>query len=480
MSVTSPRPPARESGPPVLDTRFRSALARMIERGRLQAYTKPVDLELEVAGIMKRLDGGPALLFADVRGHDIPVLGNFLACQENCEAAFGVDFGAIRTFVGRGLANPQPPQAVASAPAQTHVLTSGLDIGRLLPVLKHTAADSGRFITAGVVVARDPETGVYNASYHRLQLVGPARTAIQLDFGRHLRLAYERAKARGEALPVAVCIGTDVALQYAAATMGSQLPETTDELAVAGGIAGRPLPVVDAITQPLVVPAESEIIIEGRIRTDETVPEGPFGEFVGYLSTPGQAPVLEITAITHRERPIYHAISGYGRETVMLRKYVLEASLLNVLKSAVPIVVDAEMTAGGLHRFHAVIQVRKASPHHNGLQRNAILAAFGALKDLDLAIVVDDDIDIRNPADVEYALATRMEASRDLIVIPSARGHEYVRIGANGIRTKLGIDATVPFEERARFARCEFAPVDVVPGDFSRDRAVLRALVDSP
>ncbi len=477
MSLTSPLPPTLESGPPVIDTRFRSAIARMIERGRLQAYTKEVDVDLEIAGIMKRLDGGPALLFSNVRGHDVPVLGNFLAAQENCEAAFGVDFATIRTFVTHGLANPQPPQLVANAPAQQHVLRTNIDIGKLLPALKHTAADSGRFITAGVIVARDPDTGVYNASYHRLQLVGPARTAIQLDFGRHLRLAYERAKARGEALPIAVCLGTDVALQYAAATMGSQLPETTDELAVAGAIAGRPLPVVNAISQPLVVPAESEIVIEGRILTDTTVPEGPFGEFVGYLSTPGQAPVLEITAVTHRERPIYHAINGYGRETVMLRKYVLEASLLKVLQSAVPIVVDAEMTAGGLHRFHAVVQVRKQSTHHNGLQRNAILAAFGALKDLDLAIVVDDDIDIRNPADVEYALATRMEASRDLIPIPSARGHEYVRVSANGIRTKLGIDATVPFEERARFARCEFAPVDVDPSDLSGDRATLRSLI---
>ena len=113
----------------------------------------------------------------------------------------------------------------------------------------------------------------------------------------------------------------------------------------------------------------------------------------------------------------------------MLRKYVLEASLLKVLRAAVPIVTDAEMTAGGLHRFHAVLQVKRTSPAHDGLQRNAILAAFGALKDLDMVIVVDHDIDIRDPLDVEYALATRMEASRDLIVIPEARGHEYVRSG---------------------------------------------------
>ncbi len=472
MSATATAPAG------VLDTRFRAALSRMAQRGRLRAYNAPVDIELETAGLMKRLDGGPALLFTDVRGYSIPVIGNFLAARENCEAAFGVDYRTIREFIVRALAGPLTPEPTSSAPVHQNVITSGIDIGRLLPVLKHTAADSGRFITAGVVVTRDPETSVYNASYHRLQLAGPNTAAIQLDLGRHLRVAWERAKARGEALPIAICIGTDIALQYTAATMGSQMPETTDELAVAGGLAGRPLPVTDAITQPLIVPAETEIILEGRILPDQTVPEGPFGEFVGYLSPPGQAPLVEITAITHRTKPIYHAINGYGRETVMLRKYVLEASLLKVLTASVPIVVDAEMTAGGLHRFHAVIQVRKTAPQHNGLQRNAILAAFGALKDLDLVTVVDDDIDIRDPADVEYAIATRMEASRDLFTIPGARGHEYVRVGANGIRAKLGIDATVPFEERARFTRAQFAPVDVREDVIDADAGRLRALIE--
>ena len=463
-----------------VDTRFRSVLARMADRGRLQAYVTPADTHLEIAGIMKRLDGGPALLFTNVREHDVPVVGNLLASQENCEAAFGVDFTAIRDLIARALANPQPPQHVKNAPAQEIVHRDGIDLGKMFPVLQHTAADAGRFITAGVVVVQDPETNVYNASYHRLQLAGPNRTAIQLDLGRHLRNAWERAKQRGQSLPIAVCIGTDVALQYTAATMGSQLPETTDELAVAGGLAGRPLPIVDGVSQPLHVPADSEIIIEGVIRTDQTLPEGPFGEFVGYLSPAGnEAPVFEVTAVTQRKHPIYHAINGYGRETVMLRKYVLEASLLKVLQAAVPIVVDAEMTAGGLHRFHAIVQVKKTGPQHNGLQRNAIMAAFGALKDLDLVIVVDEDIDIRNPADVEYAIATRMEASRDLITVPGARGHEYVRIGQNGIRSKLGIDATVPFEEKARFARCTFAPVDVDPKDLSFDRDALRVIIGS-
>jgi 2,5-furandicarboxylate decarboxylase 1 len=462
----------------VLDTRFRSALARMSMQGRLRAYTSPADPHLEIAAIMKELDGGPVLMFTDVAGYAMPIVGNLLSCRENCESAFGVDFTAIREFIARALCSPQPPIRVEKAPSQERIHRADIDLPAMLPALWHTAADAGRFITAGIVIVRDPDTGTYNASYHRLQLAGGCRTGIKLDYGRHLRLAFERAKGKCEPLPVAVCIGTDLSLHFTAATMGSQMPEHVDELAVAGGLAGRPLPVVKAVSQDLLVPAESEVVLEGRLLTDATMPEGPFGEFVGYLSPADEAPIFEVSALTHRERPIYHAINGYGRETIMLRKYVLEASLLNVLRAAVPIVIDAEMTAGGLHRFHAVVQVRKATPQHDGLQRNAIFAAFGALKDLDLVIVVDEDIDIRNPHDVEYALATRMEASRDLIVMPSARGHEYIRCGQNGIRAKLGIDATVPFAEKPRFARCEFAKVVIDPRALSCDADLIRARLE--
>jgi len=458
----------------VLDTRFRIALDRMAAAGRVEAYMAPIDPKLEVAGVLKKRDGGPATLFTNVQGHDIPVVGNLLCCQANCEAAFGIGFAEIRGAVGRGIAAPLPPVVVDKAAAQQHVHTNGFDIGTLLPVLFHTAEDAGRFITAGVVIVRDPETGVYNASYHRLQLLGSNRTAVKLDYGRHLRAAFERAQRMNVPLPVVVCIGADLALQYTAATMGSQMPEHADELAVAGGFCARALPVAKAVTQDLLVPADTEIVLEGRMLPDQTVREGPFGEFVGYLSPEGDAPILEVTAVTHRDRPIYQVINGYSFETTMLRKYVLEASLLKVLQAAVPIVVDAEMTAGGLHRFHAVLQVRKSSPQHEGLQRNAILAAFGALKDLDLVIAVDDDIDIRNPYDVEYALATRMEASRDLFVIPDARGHEYIRAGDNGIRAKVGIDATVRIEERDRFRRCEFVEVALDPAQLSADPTVIR------
>jgi 2,5-furandicarboxylate decarboxylase 1 len=461
----------------VLDTSFRGSLERMIGQGRLHAVVAPIDSRLAVAGMLKKHDGGPALMFTAVNGYDIPVIGNLLCCQLNCEAAFGLDFRGIRDAIGRALSAPIAPIVVGKAAAQQNVHTEQIDLAAMLPVLFHTAEDAGRFITAGVVVVRDPETGIYNASYHRLQLIGPNRTAIKLDYGRHLRLAFERAKRMAQKLPIAVCIGVDLALQYAAATMGSQMPERADELAAAGGFCGRPLAVAKAVTQDVLVPADTEIVLEGFISPDQTVEEGPFGEFVGYLSPAGEAPVFEVTAVTHRDKPLYQVINGYSFETTMLRKYVLEASLLKVLQAAVPIVIDAEMTAGGLHRFHAVLQVRKTTPQHEGLQRNAILAAFGALKDLDLIIVVDDDIDIRNPHDVEYALATRMEASRDIFIVPDARGHEYVRVGRNGIRAKVGIDATVPLEEKARFQRCQFLDVDIDPARIVSDPALLRKYV---
>ena len=452
----------------VIDTSFRAALRRMQSAGRIETFAREADTEFQIAGMMKKLDGGPSLLFPRGKGYAMPVLGNMLSCRENCEAAFGVDYLGIRQFVARALGNPVPPVLVTKAPVHENVHRQ-FDLGKMLPVLRHTDGDSGRFITAGIVIVKDPETGVYNASYHRLQLIGPQRTAIKLDFGRHLRAAYERAQKLGKLLPIAVCIGTDLAVHYTAATMGAQMPESADELVIAGGLRGEPLAVVKALTQDLHYPAETEIVLEGTLLPSQTVREGPFGEFVGYLSPEGDAPIFEVTALAHRDNPVYFAINGVGRETIMLRKYVMEASLLKALQAATPIVTDVEMTAGGLHRFHAVIAVKKTSAQQEGLQRNAILAAFGTLKDLDLVIAVDDDIDIKDPNDVEYALAMRMEASRDLFIIPGARTHEYVRKSNNGIRAKVGIDATVPFEEKARFERAPFRMVDTDPKDFTKE-----------
>jgi len=464
-----------EGGVGVLDTAFRTAVGRLDAAGRLAKISQRLSTIDEIAGVMKDLDGGPALLFENADGYDMPVLGNFLSCVKNCETALSLTRSQMHEVMQRALERPMAPRRIPEGPAQEIVLEPGeVDLPGRFPVLRHSPDDGGRFITAGVILVRDPRTGVHNASFHRLQLLDERHTAVKLDFGRHLRLACERARELGEELPIAVCLGTDIALTYAGAYMGSQMPADADELAAAGGLRGAPLELIDCVSQPLGVPAETEIVLEGVIHPDRTAHEGPFGEFVGYLSEAGMSPVFEVTAVSMRRDPVYYAISGAGLETIMLRKHVLESCALRAIRQAAPIVNDVELTTGGLYRFHLVVQVTKRSSRDEGMQRNAMLAAISALKDLDQVIVVDDDIDITDSDEVEYAVATRVEASRDITLLPGSRGHEYVRVSDGGIRTKVCIDATVPLEERAKFARVRFSKIELDPSLVSSASGVSR------
>lgn len=444
--------------PDVIDTSFRTALQRLDRAGLLARVSRTVDTELEIAALMKGHDAGAALLFENVKNHEVPVVGNVFATPEASETATGLDRRRLRAALARGIRTSIEPETVSDAPAQQQVRLEGdIDLGEQLPVLKHAPGDGGRFVTAAVLIVRDPVTGVRNASFHRLQLVGPDRVAIKIDHGRHLGRALDHAVEQGQDLPVAACIGTDVALIYAASTMGALMPESRDELCAAGGCRGAPLPVVPGVSQDVDVPAGTEIVLEGVIKADDSVIEGPFGEFVGYASPEGPAPTMHVTAVTTRHEPVYHAINGAGRETIVLRKHVLEVAALEAVRPVTPIVSDVAMPAGGLHRFHLVMALSKRSERDNGMGRNAALAAFGALKDLNMIVLVDDDIDLHDPVDVEYALATRFDAADDLLVLPGMRGHEYLRTSQAGVGTKTILDASVPFESRAHFERISFA-----------------------
>ena len=452
-----PRPGGPEL-PAVLDTGFRRALGRLDRAGMLARVSRTVDTDLEIAATMKHHDADAALLFENVKNHEVPVVGNVFATPQASETAMGLDRRQLRAALARGIHTGIEPETVPSAPAQERVWSKGaIDLGEQLPVLRHTASDGGRFVTAAVLIVRDPLTSVRNASFHRLQLVGPDRVAVKIDHGRHLGRALDHAAELGRDLPVAACIGTDLALIYAASTMGALMPESRDELCAAGGCRGRGLAVTPGLSQDVDVPACTEIVLEGSIRVSETVTEGPFGEFVGYASPAGPAPVIDVTALTTRDEPVYHAINGAGRETIVLRKHVLEVAAAEAVRPVTPIVSDVALPTGGLHRFHLVMALSKRSERDDGMGRNAALAAFGALKDLNMIVLVDDDIDLHDPVDVEYALATRFDAASDLVVLGGMRGHEYVRTSQAGIGTKVILDASVPFERRTEFERIVFS-----------------------
>ncbi len=441
----------------VIDTGFRAAIRTLDRAGRMVHVHDRLDPYLEVAAFVRHHDGDRALFFERVGDYTMPVCANLLASHANILTVFGLDVHGVRAAVERGIQRPLRPRLLEAGPCQEVVVREGIDLERMLPVLHHMPGDAGKFFTASVVIARDPETGVRNASFHRLQLLGGNETALKLDLGRHLRLLYGKAQRKAEALPLAVVIGGDLSLTFAAGSMGAHIPLDRDELEMASGLRGAPLELVRCRTVDLEVPAESEIVLEGELLPDRTVIEGPFLEFIGLYAEAGPSPVFRVQAVTHRRDPIYYAVAG--GEVRLLRKPLMEAGILRTVRNAVPMVQDVELTPGGMCRFHLVMSVRKERPEDEGLQRNAIFAAISALKDLDLVIVVDDDIDIRDPRAVEWALAMRFEASRDLILLPGARGHEYVPASDGGVRTKVGIDATVPFGELDRFRRVPLPPL---------------------
>jgi 2,5-furandicarboxylate decarboxylase 1 len=441
----------------VPDLSFRAALQRIDAAGLLLKVEDEVDPELEITSIMFK-EPEQAMFFKHVKGYRVPVVGNFLGSEENLVAIYQKDAGELGQFITEGLGNPMPPKKVEAGPVQ-EVFHDNPDLTELLPLLRYAPKDGGRYISAGVVISRDPETGAFNASYHRFMHGERNRLLIKLDLGRHLRVLWEQSKAKGKSLPIAIVIGPDVGTMYAAAIMGAQLPMEMDEYHVASGIRRSPLELVDCKTVPLKVPANAEIVLEGSISPNEQMEEGPFMEFAGLYSDVASAPVTKINCLYHRSNPIWHVIMT--KESLIFRKHMWERSVLNAVKAAAPCVTDVALTVGGLYRFHLNMGIKKRSAADEGYQRNAIYAAIAALKDLDLVIVVDDDIDIRDPTDVEWALAMRWEASKGLILMPGSRGHEHVTISEKGVRTKVGIDATLPYGFTRRHERIPIPTADV-------------------
>ena len=448
----------KEESQKTMDLSFRAALRRLDAAGLLMKVESPVDPHLELTGILFEQQDQHAVLFKQVRGYSMRVVGNCMSLEQNLLTIFQKSVPELRKFLTDGLAFPVPPVTVGCGPVQ-EVHYDCPDLTEILPLPFYAPEDGGRYISAGVVVARDPDTAVNNASYHRLMYSGGNRALIQLDLGRHLRTLYEKMQARGKPLPVAVVLGPDIPTLYSAATMGAMLQIEADEYYAASGIARRPLELVDCRTIPLQVPADAEIVLEGEISPDQTLREGPFMEFTGLYSEVGPCPVVTFNCLYHRKDPIFHVM--LSSEATIFRKHVNEGAILKALKAAAPCVTDVALTPGGLYRFHLVIQVKKRSAADEGFQRNAIYAAIAALKDLDLVIAVDDDINIHNWRDVEWALAMRWEASQGTIFLPRSRGHEYVVISDHGVRTKVGIDATLPFGFQKRHLRIPVQAVDM-------------------
>jgi len=326
-----------------------------------------------------------------------------------------------------------------SGAVQDVVLTGDNATLDYLPIMRHFNEDAGPYITNAIVIAKDPDSGVRNASFHRMQVKGPTRLGTSLHSRRHLWSYVERAEEKGEDVPVAIIIGAHPLVTFGGLWKG---PISSDEYSVIGGLMGQPLDIVRGKTVPVEVPAEAEIVIEGRILGKTREPEGPFAEFTGYASERSTQHVIEISAITHRRDAIYQDIvPGISDEHTSLLAVPSEARLLKTLRQHFPNTVAVSYPKSGTCRLHAYIALRKPA---EGQARNAAAVAFGDDLSLKLVVVVDEDVNIFDDREVFWAMATRMQADSDIDVIRNAMGAILDPSNHAGLTAKMIIDATRP------------------------------------
>jgi len=408
---------------------------------------KEVDPKFGVSGILERLerDGKfPLVIFENVKGSKIPLVANMHANFERLRLGIGMEHGGIKEFVkecAARQAHPIDPVTVDSAPVQ-EVVRLGADVDvEALPICTYHEKDAGKYITAGLAVMRDPETGINNVGIYRHMVHEKNLLGVQLSETSDGHIIWKKYEKRGLSCPIAIVIGHHPAF-FVGALCFSTLD--TDEIRIAGGMLQRPVPLVRCKTIPLDVPADAEMVLECEIRPVERRAEAPFGEFPGTYGPRRMNPVLEIKAITHRRDPLYqNAFVGHS-DNLLLSGLIRTPFIEETVKIACPTVRAINVPRAGRYRFMCYVAVEKMN---EGEAKLAAMAAFVADPFLKYVVVVDHDVDIQNDTDVLHAIATRVRADHDIFMVPYAKGSpldpaSYDPAGGSNLVTKMGIDAT--------------------------------------
>ena len=429
---------------------FRSFLEQLIENGELTRIGKEVSTEYEMAGIIEALCEKP-VFFERVKESSIPVVAGVLSSKELMARSLGIKKEQLLHRLARAMENPVPPNVVNKGKCQD-VIEKDVDLTNL-PIMRYTEKDGGKYIASAVAIVRDPELG-RNMCFHRLMLLSKNTFAARIVEERGTDTALKKT---GGELDVAFCIGNSTAVLLAAAT---SLPKGVDELGMANALEKTDL--VKCRTVDLEVPKDCEIVLEGRI-TKEKVAEGPFLDLTGIVDRVRQQPVVQIKCITHREKPIYQTILAGRNEHKFLMGMPMEPTIYNTVNKICEC-RDVYITPGGCSWLHVVVQIRK---HNADDGRKAIEAAFEGHKSLKHCVIVDDDINIYDSNDIEWAIATRFQADKNALILPNQRGSSLdpsadLSEGKKAITCKMGLDATVPFAKTDKgFNKEEYRKVDL-------------------
>ena len=412
--------------------------------GEVIRVAEPVSIEEDVMALVleyERRRRSPILMFERIAGYDMPIVCNVVASRRALAFALGVDERGLAAEYARRIKDHVKPVVVPDPPFRHRTVTGpAMDLAKL-PIPRYFPGDAGRYLTAGMLVARDPDTGVETEGYHRFQLKGRDRMGVSLHSRRRMFEYQRRAESKGTALPCAIVLGL-----HPLVSMGSLAypPADVGKFQVVGGLLGEPLQVAPCATIDLHVPASAEIVIEGEIPPGVREPEGPFGEFTGYVSRRSTEHVFVARAIAMRERPWFQSIgSGRAGDHITTLGLIREAEIANALGRVIPNVRGVHVPLSGTSSFTAYVSIAQSRP---GEAKHVIPIVLGVDHYLKLVIVVDDDIDVFDEAEVLWAIATRMQADRDLVVISGSLGAMLdPSADDRGITAKLGIDATRPF-----------------------------------
>ncbi|MBC9879888.1 UbiD family decarboxylase [Bradyrhizobium sp. INPA01-394B] len=439
------------------DQSMRGYLSQLATSGALHRVKRRTDPKFEIGAVLALKDRGPAILFEETGS--LPVVGNLLVSRARFALGLNVEPDRLDDLCIRALSHPVKPVITGSGPVQEVVQSGDIDLKASLPVPTWFERETAPYITAGVIIAKDPETGRRNVSIARLRLEGGGRIMAGIAKNHHLNLLAEKAKALGKRLPIAVAIGN-----HPAVLLGSQLylGLGDDEFDNIGGMLGEPLRLVKCKTVDLEVPAEAEIVLEGELYPDEQIEEGPVSEFHGFYVSYGAGMGGCIACITRRQDAIYQAVlPGYASEHCLLGGIAIGATLRQALQRMIPAVRRVLITEGGMGRLHAIISMHKP---RLGEGKRAAMLAMGQVNLLKLVTVVDDDIDIENPREVEWALAARFRGHEDLMVVEGVKADRCDPVHEDLTVTKIAMIATTHPGDGEPLSRSEFvsAPRDVL------------------
>lgn len=402
---------------------------------------REVDPRHETAAIVTKLEMNgrtPVVVFRQVRGTRVPVVSNVCGSMGRLAIALGCPLKDVAAVYGERATQPIPPEIIAGpAPCQEIILRGeAVDLGALPALVYHLDDADEAYLTASIVVARDPDTGKTNLSYHRMMVAGPQRTGILMERGRHLHGIFEKYVARGEDMPIAVFLGVHPLVSIGALYAGAADVEEYD---VIGGLMREPLPLAGCVSQPtLEVPAHAEFVLEGVVRHDQLIREGPFGEFTGYGTGITETPPFDITAMTHRRDPLFQDVVSGRMEHLVLSLPALEHRTLRDARAASSGVVRVALVAP----LTAIVAVDKTDDDEPKRIIDALLDDIYAKQ----VIVVDGDVDPSDVRSVLAAMALQTQADRHLWVFAGRQGTPLDPScpSPDGVTAKVGIDATRP------------------------------------